>query len=137
MTNRFIADIIYSVVRNGETKERFIQIGYHKPPTDKMCQLTLNQRFHAEKAMLISYTYKEREARKINEIAKEILEKWPNIFAQAYVYLEGMFYVESLSDEYGADDGRYLVNGFLSNASHWRGDDARRIKKELNDLLQQ
>jgi hypothetical protein len=43
--------------------------------------------------------------------------------------------LETLRDYYGADDARSIVLYFLSNATTWRGDDARRIKLELKSIL--
>lgn len=50
-------------------------------------------------------------------------------------YLQAMYSLDSLSDMYGADNGRSIVAYFLSNASSWRGETARRIKAELNGML--
>jgi hypothetical protein len=41
----------------------------------------------------------------------------------------------SVNDNYYADTGRSVVLYFLSNASGWRGETARRIKNELKTLL--
>lgn len=73
--------------------------------------------------------------RKLNEIAKEIKEKWTNVNYGAVPYLNAMCQLVSIDDNYHLDTGRDIVNYFLSNASTWRGEDARRIKKELNDIL--
>lgn len=43
--------------------------------------------------------------------------------------------VDKMSDTYGDDDAKGIVAYFLSNATTWRGDDARRIKAELNAML--
>jgi hypothetical protein len=36
---------------------------------------------------------------------------------------------------YGLDSGDMIVRYFLANASTFRGESARRIKKELNSML--
>jgi hypothetical protein len=46
-----------------------------------------------------------------------------------------MQYLTSIDDDYYLDSGRSVVLYFLSNAASWRGDDARRIKKELKEML--
>jgi len=43
--------------------------------------------------------------------------------------------LDKITDNYIEDSGVSVVLYFLSNATTWRGDDARRIKKELNDLV--
>ena len=42
--------------------------------------------------------------------------------------------LDSINDTYGYDDAKSVVLYFLSNATTWRGDDARRIKAELKSL---
>jgi hypothetical protein len=73
--------------------------------------------------------------RPINEIAWEITRTWhkPNFAAKPY--LSAMFDLTDISDPYGADSGRSVVAYFLANAKGFRGDDARRLKAELNSLL--
>ena len=53
----------------------------------------------------------------------------------AQPYLEAMQYLTTINDDYYLDSGRSVVLYFLSNAASWRGDDARRIKKELKEML--
>lgn len=74
-------------------------------------------------------------ARKICEIAHEILKVWKPIQRDAQPYIEAMLYLEEITDMYGQDSADDIVLRFLSNATHWRGEDARRIKAELKDLL--
>ena len=81
------------------------------------------------------YKYYKEWQWKTYEIAKEIKEKWTNVNYGAVPYLNAMCQLVSIDDNYHLDTGRDIVNYFLSNASTWRGEDARRIKKELNDIL--
>jgi hypothetical protein len=74
-------------------------------------------------------------SRTIREIAGEIHKEWYPVNFAAVPYLRAMRDLETISDSYGYDDGRSIVLYFLSNARTWRGDSARRIKKELNSLL--
>ena len=53
----------------------------------------------------------------------------------ALPYLEAMTELNSVAEHYGADPGGTIVLYFLSNAGGWRGEDARRIKAELKQLL--
>ena len=73
--------------------------------------------------------------RKINEIAKEILRIWKKPYFGAVPYLEAMLKLETIDDYYGFDDAKSIINYFLANATYWRGEDARRIKKELKEII--
>jgi len=43
--------------------------------------------------------------------------------------------LNSIKDNYGYDSGTSVVAYFLSNASSWKGETARRIKKELKAMM--
>jgi hypothetical protein len=43
--------------------------------------------------------------------------------------------LDSIDDDYFLDSGRSIVAYFLGNAGTWRGEVARRVKKELNKML--
>lgn len=78
--------------------------------------------------------------RPIHEIAREIYSlkaQWPQgqISVPANAYLGPMLSIENITDMYGCDPARDVVSYFLGNATVWKGEDARRIKKELNDML--
>jgi hypothetical protein len=73
--------------------------------------------------------------RPLYEIAAEIRRTWPNPYFGAVPYIDAMRSLNSVYDDYGLDSGDSIVLYFLSNAQNWRGDDARRIKKELNSIL--
>jgi hypothetical protein len=49
--------------------------------------------------------------------------------------LEAMLSLEFITDSYHYDSADSVVRYFLSNASTWRGDTARRVKAELKALL--
>ena len=73
--------------------------------------------------------------RSLSVIAADITRAWTNVSLYAKPYLRAMRELDTLRDSYGADSARSIVAYFLSNAAGWRGEDARRIKKELNDML--
>ena len=73
--------------------------------------------------------------RKLNEIANEIMVKWPTCSNYAWPYLDAMLTLNSINDNYYADTARSVVIYFLSNATHRRGADARRLKAELKEML--
>jgi hypothetical protein len=72
--------------------------------------------------------------RPLNEIAYAIRKDWEKVNYAAVPYLEAMEQIESIDDNFYADNGRSVVLYFLANASTWRGPVARSIKKELKYL---
>lgn len=50
-------------------------------------------------------------------------------------YFMAMLSMDSVDDQYGCDSGREIVLRFLCNAGTWRGETARRVKKQLKELL--
>ena len=74
--------------------------------------------------------------RPLYQIANEIANDWKDkVYFGARPYLSAMSCLSSIHDKYGFDSGDSIVRYFLGNASTWRGETARRIKKELNDML--
>lgn len=73
--------------------------------------------------------------RSLNTIAKEINKDWKNVNFAARPYLDAMYNLNKITDSYYFDSGRSIVLYFLNNASTWRGETARRIKTELNQML--
>ena len=78
---------------------------------------------------------KKTQLRSISSIAKEIKWNWLNIYFGAVPYLDAMMSIDSIDEKYGVDSAKSIILYFLANASTWRGDIARRIKKELNELV--
>lgn len=74
-------------------------------------------------------------ARPLYEIAREIRKTWTKVSPYAEPYLEAMESLNSINDNYYYDSGKSVVLYFLSNASTWRGEDARRIKNELKQMV--
>lgn len=74
-------------------------------------------------------------SRPLYEIAREIRRDWKNVYFGAKPYLEAMSGLDSIRDSYGSDDARSIVLYFLTNASAWRGETAKRIKAELNAMV--
>jgi hypothetical protein len=73
--------------------------------------------------------------RSIKEIAQEINDDWKNVYFGAVPYLNAMFELKTLDDKFIYENGRDIVVRFLANAGSWRGETARRIKKELKEML--
>lgn len=81
------------------------------------------------------YYMSTQTTRPLHEIADEIKKDWRNVYFGAVPYLNAMRTLSSINDNYGYDSGKSIVLYFLSNATTWRGDTARRIKKELNQII--
>jgi hypothetical protein len=75
------------------------------------------------------------ENRTLSTIAREISSDWKKVNFAAVPYLQAMATMESPQDNFGYDSGQSVVLYFLSNAMTWRGDVARRIKKELKAMI--
>lgn len=73
--------------------------------------------------------------RNLHEIAKEIRADWTKPYFGAVPYLTALGRLGNIGEAYGFDTGRSIVLYFLANASTWRGEKAREIKKELNLML--
>jgi hypothetical protein len=74
--------------------------------------------------------------RPISEIAAEIKMDWgakTNFGAKPY--LDAMLSLNDIKDSYGADSAYMMIAYFLSNASQWRGENAKKIKAELKAIL--
>lgn len=73
--------------------------------------------------------------RSLSVIATDIKKHWPNVNYAAKPYLDAMYALGSINDTYFADSAYSIVSYFLANASTWRGEDAKRIKAELKELM--
>ena len=77
-----------------------------------------------------------KKVRPLYEIAKEIRNDWGSkIYFGAKPYLGAMLTLDKITDRYMCDDAKTIVCYFLANACSWRGDVARRVKKELNAMI--
>lgn len=83
--------------------------------------------------------------RPINKIAAEIMTLWrptiltgivPGYIRFSLPYVKAMLDIGDINGSYGLDPADDIVLRFLTNASGWRGDAARRIKAELNTHLE-
>lgn len=74
--------------------------------------------------------------RPLSTIASEIRRDWGDkVNFGAKPYLDALGSLNDVKDNYGADPGDQIVMYFLSNATSWRGENARRIKAELKAIL--
>jgi hypothetical protein len=74
-------------------------------------------------------------ARPLHVIAEDIRDHWTNIYFGAKPYLRAMDRLDKMTDKFIDQDAEEIVMYFLSNATYWRGEDARRIKAELKSML--
>ena len=72
--------------------------------------------------------------RPIYQIAEEILNDWKKMSPYAAPYVTAMCDLNKITDNYIHDSGKSVVLYFLSNASSWRGETAKRIKAELKEM---
>ena len=74
-------------------------------------------------------------------IARLIRKTWVNkkgestVYFGAVPYLSAMGDLNNVNENYGADSGQSIVLYFLSNASFYRGEQARLVKAELKRRL--
>ena len=73
--------------------------------------------------------------RPLYTIARDIRKAWPKVNYAAKPYLDAMADLSSIKDKYMFDSADSIVRYFLSNATTFRGDDAKRIKDELKAML--
>jgi len=74
------------------------------------------------------------ESRSLSVIAAEIRKDWKKPYFGAMPYLNAMMCLDKITDNYGFDSAQMIVLYFLANAGTWKGETARRIKKELNAM---
>jgi len=67
----------------------------------------------------------------LQQIASLIGGSWRPVNYGAKPYLDAMYQLDDIKQNYGADSGISVVLYFLSNAQTWRGPVARQVKKEL------
>lgn len=73
--------------------------------------------------------------RTLNEVCQEIAQDWRPMGYAAKPYFVAMSQMETVSSPYYDDSGPSVVLYFLSNAQSWKGEVARRVKKELKAML--
>ena len=74
------------------------------------------------------------KTRPLHVIASEIRNDWKKVYFSAEPYLDAMSNLDNVNQNYLFDTGKSIVLYFLANASTYRGETAKRIKKELKDM---
>ena len=77
----------------------------------------------------------ENNYRLISQIANEIRKDWKNPNYAARPYLDAMNCLDEMSDYFYNDSAQSVILYFLSNASAWHGETAKRIKLELKAMI--
>lgn len=86
-------------------------------------------------------TAEQLKGMKLYEIASAIRKDWKKqsktgkVYFGAEPYLDAMESLSSVNDSYGLDSGKSIVLYFLANATTWKGEVAREIKKYLNSIV--
>ena len=91
--------------------------------------------FHSQKRYVWKFKKPPNKRRPIRTIAIEIADDWRPVHYAAKPYLTAMHLIEHLDEAYWNEHGASVVRYFLANAQTWRGEIARRVKKELNEML--
>ena len=73
--------------------------------------------------------------RDLSSIAFDISKDWKPVNYAAKPYLDAMHSLHTMKDDYGMDSAQSIIAYFLSNASQWKGETAKRIKLELKAML--
>jgi len=80
-------------------------------------------------------TATKQVVRPMSEICKDIRKDWQKMYFGAVPYFQAMQCLDGVNDYYGMDSGKSIVMYFLSNASTWRGEVAKRVKLELKAMI--
>ena len=85
---------------------------------------------------LKNHTMPTTNPRPISAIAAEIKKDWGNkVCPAAKPYLTAMLSLEKKSDMYVDESADTIILYFLSNASGYRGETAKRLKAELKKYI--
>jgi|LakMenEpi03Aug12_release.lakeMendotaPanAssembly.Ray.scaffolds.fasta_scaffold2828475_1 hypothetical protein len=77
----------------------------------------------------------QKEPRHIYDIAADIMKEWKNPYFAAHPYLMAMLTLRDKDDRLFSDSATSIVTYFLSNASTFRGGNAKALKQELKDAI--
>ncbi len=70
----------------------------------------------------------------ISSIAFIVSRDWKNVNFAAAPYLDAMYSLQTVKDNFMADSGVSVVRYFLGNAGTWRGPVAKIVKAHLKSL---
>jgi hypothetical protein len=123
-------------IQFAETNLRYIAGAEESARKEELRALNLQVIEDAERELVkAKANHKNKQMRPLNEIAGEIRRDWKKVYFGAVPYLEALECMESPQGNFGCDSGREIIMYFLSNATTWKGETARRIKAELKEAL--
>ena len=73
--------------------------------------------------------------RPVYKIAEDILNSWDRPNFAARPYLAAMLTINSQDENFGYESAKSIILYFLSNASSFRGPEAKILKAELKNLI--
>ena len=94
--------------------------------------VSLKKGWAAVKSGLSNPYHNPNKEAEVQALARQVLRFWPKVSPTAEQQLFFMLNPEYIQ---GGDSIEMVVASFLGNALGWRGEDARRIKAQLNALL--
>lgn len=69
------------------------------------------------------------------DIVSDYADRGKSVPECARAYVDPMSYLNQITDKFGYDDGDTVVIYALSNLTGWRGETAKRVKRELKQIL--
>lgn len=124
-----------SIHRHGHHKLQYLYSNPGKPGSGKKGKSRRYGHKHRPGHHRMVYIYNNPGARPIRQIALEIKREWKKPYFGAVPYLDALLSLDAASDYYMNESARSIILYFLSNASAWRGDAAKRLKAELRAHL--
>ena len=123
-------------IQFAETNLRYIAGAEESARKEELRAFNLQVIEDAERELVkAKANHKNKQMRPLNEIAGEIRRDWKKVYFGAVPYLEALECMESPQGNFGCDSGREIIMYFLSNATTWKGETARRIKAELKGMI--
>lgn len=78
------------------------------------------------------------KTRPIRVIAMEIRSDWgPKLSVYAKPYVDAMASLDKITDSFYEDSAVSILSYFRANSGSWRGETARRVKKEIDAMIKE
>lgn len=132
----FIRHRIYNHLGIISTNLSFLSSVY-KDPVKLITPVSKNKVITKNKSGEIIGLVDKLSKMSIKDIAQFIIDDWSKTDKVPKNYLEPMLKIKTLNEMYGADTAYSVVVYFLSNASRWKGFNAKVTKQYLKTLLEE
>ena len=120
------------LICSGRKKRPGVRVMVHGVGDIDYCESCIDRLY----AVLTAPDVREPDApRALSVIAAEIKKDWATPTFTAGTYLHSMHFMNDVEERNSGQDGCTIVRGFLKNASLWKGPVARRVKRELKELI--